>query len=951
MKHRYLFGLLLVVVCSCLYLFYVIYVGVKERTIADFNSMQLIHARQAGRGIEEYLGDLMTFLVKAAEESHIIDLDDHGKNEFEFALKTGGQGIKAITRVDKTGKIIYTLPYDGAAIGRDISYQKHIQEIMSTRKSVVSDVFTAVQGYNAIAIHVPVFKGNEFRGTLAFLIDFKSISKRFLEDIRIGETGYAWMISREGIELYCPAPGHTGKSVFENVKGFPSVISMAKEMVKGGRGVAVYDFNQVREKKTETVRKRAVYMPVEIGNTYWSIVVSSNEDEILAPLENFRNKLIFVMGLLLLGSALFSYYGMRAWGIIREEAKRKKIEEALRESEERYRILFEANHAVMLIINPDNAAIVDANPAACAYYGWSREELKKMRINEINTLTGEEVFEEMQSAKTEKRSHFFFRHRRADGIIRDVEVYSGPIKHSGKILLYSIIHDITERKRIEEALRESEEKYSMTFNTSPDSVNINRLEDGLYVDVNGGFTKLTGFTREDTVGRTSLEINIWNDPADREKLVQGLREKGFYENLEARFRRKDGSIGTGLMSAKIISLNGIPHVISFTRDITERRRMEEELLKVDKLESVGILAGGIAHDFNNILAAIVGNISLALRHVKQGSRVFDLLSAAETASMRARGLTGQLLIFARGGAPVKEISSISNLISESSLFVLQGSKSICEFSIAEDLWQIEADMGQINQVISNIVINANQAMPEGGIISIAADNVTLEEEQGMQVKPGRYIRISVKDQGAGIPEKHLSKVFDPYFSTKQTGSGLGLATAYSIVRKHNGHISVDSLLGAGTTFYIYLPASDKAVPAKEEADLIKGEGKILLMDDDRMLREMAGEMLNVLGYEAEFAENGAQALEMHRKAKESGKPYSAVILDLTIPGSMGGKEAIKKLLELDPELKAIVFSGYSDDPVMSNYREYGFRGMIAKPFDLQALSRALYEVIKAENRI
>ena len=634
-------------------------------------------------------------------------------------------------------------------------------------------------------------------------------------------------------------------------------------------------------------------------------------------------------------------------GMARDVTGEVLAKRALRESEGHYRSLFENNHAAMLIIDPDEAAIVDANHAASAYYGWSREELKKLRVDEINTLTSDEIITEMQLAVSEKRNHFFFKHRLADGTIRDVEVYSGPLTIKGKVLLYSIIHDITERKRTEEALRESEEKYRLTYNTSPDSVNINRLEDGLYMDINDGFTKLTGFTRENVIGRTSLEINIWNDPADRQKLVQGLLEKGYYENLEACFRRKDGGIVTGLMSARVISLNGIPHIISITRDITDRKKMEEELLRADKLESVGILAGGIAHDFNNILASILGNISLSRMRVKPGSKIFDLLSAAEKASIRAQCLSNQLLTFAKGGAPVKENVSVQKLIKESSLFVLLGSKSVCEFQIAENLWPVEADTGQISQVISNIVINANQAMPEGGIIRITAENMMPEKINEIPVKPGRYIRISIKDQGIGMAENILSKIFDPYFTTKNEGSGLGLAAAYSIIKKHNGHISVDSLLGAGTAFDIYLSASDKAVPEKKEADLLKGNGKILLMDDDRMLREMAEAMLEMLGYEPEFAEDGAEAIEMYNKAKGSEKPYDAVILDLTIPGGMGGVEAIKKLLELDPQLKAIVCSGYSDGPVMSNYHEYGFKGKMAKPFDFKTLSKVLNEVLKA----
>jgi CheY-like chemotaxis protein/anti-sigma regulatory factor (Ser/Thr protein kinase) len=305
----------------------------------------------------------------------------------------------------------------------------------------------------------------------------------------------------------------------------------------------------------------------------------------------------------------------------------------------------------------------------------------------------------------------------------------------------------------------------------------------------------------------------------------------------------------------------------------------------------------------------------------------------------------QLLTFAKGGAPVKEVYSIAKILKESALFVLTGSKSKCDFSIVNNLWPVEADAGQISQVINNIVINANQAMPEGGVIQIRAENILIEERQGLPIQPGRYIMITIKDHGVGIDAKNLSKVFDPYFSTKQTGIGLGLATAYSIIKKHAGHISVNSRPGYGTTFYIYLPASGKEIQPKEEPALLTGKGKILIMDDDKYLRIMIGEMLEMLGYEAGFAKDGDEAIKLYKEAMESGKPYDAVILDLTIPGAMGGKDVIKILLEIDPEVKAIVSSGYSDDPVMSNFREYGFKGMMPKPFDDNALGKVLNDVL------
>ncbi len=369
-------------------------------------------------------------------------------------------------------------------------------------------------------------------------------------------------------------------------------------------------------------------------------------------------------------------------------------------------------------------------------------------------------------------------------------------------------------------------------------------------------------------------------------------------------------------------------------------------MKADKLESVGILAGGIAHDFNNILTSILGNICLAKMQVKHEDDIFDLLSAAEKASMRAQGLTRQLLTFAKGGAPIKETASLQKLIKESSLFMLQGSKSVCELQIAEDLWPVDADVGQISQVISNIVINANQAMPEGGIIRIAAENLMPEKIDEVPINKGKYIRISIKDQGVGIAEKHIAKIFDPYFTTKQAGSGLGLATAYSIIKKHNGHIFVVSLPGTGTTFDIYLPVSDNRIQVKEEAVLLKGRGKILVMDDDEHLKKIAKKMLDMLGYESELARDGDEAIEMYKKAMESGKPYDTVFLDLTVSGGMGGAEAVKILLKMDPEVKAIVCSGYSGGEVVSNFREYGFKGMMPKPFGLHALGKVLNDVLK-----
>jgi CheY-like chemotaxis protein len=378
--------------------------------------------------------------------------------------------------------------------------------------------------------------------------------------------------------------------------------------------------------------------------------------------------------------------------------------------------------------------------------------------------------------------------------------------------------------------------------------------------------------------------------------------------------------------------------------------IKEEREKIQKLESVAILAGGIAHDFNNFLNGIIGNISLAILEAKDNEEIIEILNDAKDATDMAKNLTKQLLTFSSGGTPIKEATSIEKIIKEMAEFSLRGSNARCFYDIPQNIWKAQSDKNQISQVISNLIINADQAMPEGGIIRIKLENEVVKENSVLPLNEGEYIKISVEDQGLGIAEKHLPKIFDPYFTTKQKGSGLGLATTYSIIEKHNGYITVDSKLGAGTTFYIYLPAiAEEAKPEEENLEDGKSngsKGRILLMDDERIVRNALKRMLEKIGYKTECAIDGKEALEKYEKKLKIRKPFDAVILDLTIPGGMGGKETIKRLLELDSNVKAIVASGYSNDAVMANYKDYGFKGIITKPFDTSELSEAISKVIK-----
>lgn len=457
-----------------------------------------------------------------------------------------------------------------------------------------------------------------------------------------------------------------------------------------------------------------------------------------------------------------------------------------------------------------------------------------------------------------------------------------------------------------------------------------------------------GWTEEEAVGRVLpivAEDTLREFRLFRERILRGEPFLG----VEVRRQKKDGSpIDISISAAPLYDSTGLASsLMSVVTDITLRRQMEEELLKSQKLESLGILAGGIAHDFNNILTVIVGYISLIRIKMKPGDPLSKLLEEAETASYQAKDLTQQLLTFAKGGTAIKRTIVVEQLVRDSVNFALRGSHVKCDFSFAEGLWPLEIDEGQMSQVFNNLVINACQAMPEGGKLRINAENIDIGSEERLPLPEGKYVKINIEDEGTGVSDKHLQKIFDPYFTTKQKGSGLGLSIVHSIIRNHNGYVAVKSKLGVGTTFTIYLPVSAKQIDENplDEEEYFVAEGRVLLMDDEELIRNVAGDILKEFGYAVEVASDGAEAIRLYERAMKSPHPFDVVIMDLTVPGGMGGKEAIQKLREIAPEVKAIVSSGYSNDPVMTKFEEYGFKAVVTKPFKSSDLRRILHNVI------
>ena len=686
-------------------------------------------------------------------------------------------------------------------------------------------------------------------------------------------------------------------------------------------------------------------------------------------------------------------YGIKA---LRARDEHTRIEAALARSEERVRASIENMpdaFSIYTAVRDETGMIRDfridyVNAAACMICGLGASDLAEGHLLEILPDYREnELFDEY--CKVVETGLPLIMGRWSDNL--------GKMgKRAGEIRTYNIRavkledglvvawRDITELERAAEALRASEARYLTIFNNASVPICVedfsevkrvlnelksrgvadlrqymeehpefeqNALKKIRIQDVNEAAIKLYEAENKDELLATLDSIYLpESSPIFRDMLVAMMEEKEFFEGETVHRTLKGKKLNIWIRITIPGNDSEFENLLVGIFDTTERRKMEEELLKAQKLESLGVLAGGIAHDFNNMLTVILGNIVLAKMKLNKNEDVILRLNKAENAINRAMELTRNLLTFSK----VKELSiktvEIGELIRDTASFALSGSKSKCEFTIPEDLWPVEVDSGQIRQVIENLVINADQSMPSGGMIAVKCENVAMGSKDMSILKAAKYIMISISDHGQGISPEIRDKIFDPYFSTKEGKSGLGLATSYSIISKHGGQIAAESKTGLGSVFNIYLPAADTQKPAKEvERKAYTGSKRVLVMDDEEEVREVAEGILRTIGCEVTQAKDGAEALELYLKASEMEQPFDVVMLDLTVSGGMGGKETIKKLMEIDKSVKAIVSTGYSNDPVMTKYRKFGFLGALNKPYKLQELSELLDAVITGEN--
>jgi PAS domain S-box-containing protein len=639
-------------------------------------------------------------------------------------------------------------------------------------------------------------------------------------------------------------------------------------------------------------------------------------------------------------------------GISRDITKLKKVEEELRKEEQLLSNTLESMEDGILVLDQD---------FHFTYWNNSMEKITKVSRDEVlnSTKLPWEMFPNLKQAKVDK----MMKQAMAGEVVKKdkisyeskdgtklftSEIYLPLRNPEGQIYgIVGVVKEITKEIVAEETLKESEEKYRILVENSKEGICIFRANRFLFV--NDYLCDILRYNKKEL-----YEMDVWEIICEEDRSIvkemERRREKGeeMPDVYEANIITKKGDLRFCEFSIRKITYQGLQSFMGIIRDITEYKDMEKEREKADRLESLGILAGGIAHDFNNFLTGILGNISLAKLHLDPQDEVYDILDESEKAAQSARSLTQQLLTFSKGGRPVKVNIDIEDLIRSSTNFVLSGSNVRCNFEFSKDLWDVKADKGQISQVFNNLILNADQAMPEGGVLTIRGKNLKVKEGEGLPLKEGKYVMIEIQDRGIGIPEDIVSKIFDPFFTTKQKGSGLGLSTVFSIIKRHEGCITVHSELGKGSSFFVYLPAVYKfKIKHKEkEKKISKGKGKILIMDDKSFVRNAAVKALKLSGYEVEGVADGAEVVSLYKEERDKGKPFDLVILDLTIPGGMGGEDTLKKLREINPEVKAIVSSGYSDDPVMSEYKKHGFNAIVRKPYQYEELCEVVSKVIQ-----
>jgi two-component system cell cycle sensor histidine kinase/response regulator CckA len=636
-----------------------------------------------------------------------------------------------------------------------------------------------------------------------------------------------------------------------------------------------------------------------------------------------------------------------------ERRQRKRIEQELRGSEKQYRLLFEINPHPMWVFDVQSLEILEVNHAAILKYGYSRSEFLSMTILDIRPP--EDIPAVRQSVRmraTGRLNAERWKHRKNDGTLIDVEITSHELSFYGRQAILAQARDITERLQNEEKLRQSEERFSKAFRSSPMAITISTAAEGRYVEVNEAFLRMIGLPWEEIVGHSASELSVWALAEDRARMIETLDRDGRVSALETVFQSRTSGERSVQVSAEAIQLNGIPCVLAITNDVTEAKHLENQFRQAQKMEAVGSLAGGVAHDFNNMLGVIIGYCDLAKDRSGLEGALRDL-SQIRKAAQRAATLTRQLLAFSRQQILLPRVLNLNEVVQDISQMLLRVIAEDISLVLipAPSLGSVKADLGQMEQVLMNLVVNARDAMPQGGKIVIETANVELDTTYSnthREVKPGPYVLLSVSDTGSGIDSKTMSKIFEPFFTTKPPGegTGLGLSMVYGVIRQSGGYIWVYSELGQGTTFKIYLPRIEEAAEplprTTPEIVFAKGSETVLVVEDEQNLLDLTVELLESEGYRVLAAKDGPSAIAISQAHRET---IHVLLADVVLP-NMSGTALAARIKEFRPDLKVLYMSGYTGSLVADHGVLASGGAFIQKPFTKHSLLSELRRVVE-----
>jgi PAS domain S-box-containing protein len=815
---------------------YTIYNNVKEQTIQNINLSQLNQASQAATGIEDYINNFINTLNFLSHFPEIINLNDHGREIMARYQQLSSREIKGVTRTDSHGKIIYTTP-DTKSIGKDISKQKHFITSMITHKTVVSDVFMAVQGFKTIAVHVPVFKNGVYDGTVSFLLSFDNIIQKYIQNIRVGKSGYAWVVDENGIEISSPIPGHTGKNVYDTYKNFPEITAMVDEMLKGKQGVTTYHYIRTGSQSVENVIEHAVYRPIPIGNTFWSIVIATPEDELISSFALLKTRLLLITIILLTIYVICIYYIVRFKIISTEQTKRQEVLMALKESESRYKTLFEQNPAPTLIYELGTLNILAVNDVFLLSYGYSPDEILKMCLTDLYPEDQKDAI-----ANVIKGLHGYmnvgeWRHRKKDGSFMNIIACSNDLIYEGRKARIAVITDITERKQTDEILKESERRLSLIFDTVSEVLFLMSVEPEdcfRFISVNSTFLAVTGLNRGQIIGKRMEEVL----PKSSRELVRDNYRKAIRENKTIRWEEVS-EYPTGKLYG-IVSVTpawntagACTHLIGSVNDITEIKYAQEEIRKLnmeleqrveertaelaiakeraeaaDRLKSAFLAT--MSHELRTPLNSIIGFTGILMKGIA-GPLNQEQLKQLGMAKGSAQHLlelindvldiskieAGELLVSLRKfdfNTLLKNVTSVIQPFVEKKNLKFQ-------MTISEKVGEINSDERRVGQVFLNLLNNAVK-FTDKGIIKIESEIIN------------NSIITKVIDTGIGIKNEDIIKLFRPFsqvdtgLARNREGTGLGLSICKKLLEKLGGSITVESEVGVGSTFTVMLPVGE-----------------------------------------------------------------------------------------------------------------------------------------------